>query len=71
MCEPFDDGQHQAALGLLTYQANLVLLKAMWSTCRSRGISSPCLVLEGLERASGGCILLPGLYQIVTSYWCR
>ena len=36
-----------------------------------RGISSLCWILEGLDRASGSCISLPGLYLIVASHCSR
>ena len=60
-----DCGQHCTALGLLIYSSQPGVTAEMWSTCRSRGILSLCLILESLERASGDCILLLGLYLIV------
>ena len=67
--EPVDSGGHWVALSLLTW-ANLMPLKAMWSTHISKWISSVCL-MESLHRASGSCTSVPGLCLIVASSCCR
>ena len=48
--------------------ANLVLLKARLSTCRSKEISSLCLMLESLNKAYGSCTHIHDLHLIVESW---
>ena len=48
--------------------ASLVLLKPLWTTCRSKEILYLCW---RLDRASGNCISFSGLYLIMVSYCCK